>query len=124
MIATRGHPAWERRRFDPQNRPLAAFRACFRRSCRPPGRSRGRLGLGSEEAATGYLHNALGQRVFKSEPQASQYAPDEEELGSDFINWLKKNFGWLFAKAQANATLGQSFVYADAPLPEWALLGE
>jgi RHS repeat-associated protein len=71
-----------------------------------------------------YLHNALGQRVFKSEPQATQYAPDEEELGSDFINWLKKNFGWLFAKAQANATLGQSFVYADAPLPEWALLGE
>ena len=30
----------------------------------------------------------------------------------------------MFAKAQANATLGQSFVYADAPLPEWALLGE
>ena len=83
-----------------------------------------RIGLGSEEAATVYLHNALGQRVFKSEPQATQYAPDEEELGSDFINWLKKNFGWLFAKAQANATLGQSFVYADAPLPPWALLGE
>jgi RHS repeat-associated protein len=83
-----------------------------------------RLGLGSEEAATVYLHNALGQRVFKSEPQATQYAPDEEELGSDFIAWLKKNFGWLFARAQANATLGQSFVYADAPLPEWALLGE
>ena len=83
-----------------------------------------RIGLGSEEAATVYLHNALGQRVFKSEPQATQYAPDEEELGSDFINWLKKNFGWLFAKAQANATLGQSFVYADGPLPTWALLGE
>ena len=83
-----------------------------------------RIGLGSEEAATTYLHNALGQRVFKSEPQATQYAPDEEELGSDFIAWLKKNFGWLFARAQANATLGQSFVYADAPLPEWALLGE
>jgi RHS repeat-associated protein len=83
-----------------------------------------RIGLGSEEAATTYLHNALGQRVFKSEPQATQFAPDEDELGSDFINWLKKNFGWLFAKAQANATLGQSFVYADAPLPEWALLGE
>ena len=25
-----------------------------------------RLGLGSEEAATLYLHNAMGQRVFKS----------------------------------------------------------
>ena len=83
-----------------------------------------RIGLGSEEAATTYLHNALGQRVFKSEPQATQYAPDEQELGEGFINWLKKNFGWLFAKAQANATLGQSFVYADAPLPPWALLGE
>ena len=74
--------------------------------------------------ATIYLHNALGQRVFKSEPQATRYVPDEEELGSDFIAWLKKNFGWLFARAQANATLGQSFVYADAPLPAWALLGE
>ena len=83
-----------------------------------------RIGLGSEEAATVYLHNALGQRVFKSEPQATQYAPDEQELGEGFINWLKKNFGWLFAKAQANATLGQSYVYADAPLPGWALLGE
>ncbi len=83
-----------------------------------------RIGLGSEEAATVYLHNALGQRVFKSEPQATQYAPDEQELGEGFISWLKKNFGWLFAKAQANATLGQSYVYADAPLPEWALLGE
>ena len=40
-----------------------------------------RIGLGSEEAATTYLHNALGQRVFKSEPQATQYAPDEQELG-------------------------------------------
>ena len=83
-----------------------------------------RIGLGSEEAGTRYFHNALGQRVFKSEPLAEQYAPDEEELGLDFIAWLKKGFGWLFDKAQANATLGQSFVYADAPLPEWALLGE
>ena len=41
-----------------------------------------------------------------------------------FIAWLKKSFGWLLAKAQTNATLGQSFVYADAPLPDWVLLGE
>jgi len=80
--------------------------------------------LDSDPTPAKHLHNALGQRVFKSEPQATQYAPDEQELGEGFINWLKKNFGWLFAKAQANATLGQSFVYADAPLPEWALLGE
>ena len=71
-----------------------------------------------------YLHNALGQRVCKSEPQASQYAPDEDELGVHFINWLRKNFGWLFERSASKAALGQSFVYADAPLPEWALLGE
>jgi len=53
-----------------------------------------------------------------------QYAPDEEELGIDFIAWLKKGFGWLFNRAQQNATLGDSYVYADGPLPEWALLGE
>lgn len=41
-----------------------------------------------------------------------------------FITWLKKNLGWLFAKAQVNATLAQRFVYADAPLPGWALLRE
>lgn len=26
----------------------------------------------------------------------TQYAPYEEELGGDFIAWLKKGFGWLF----------------------------
>jgi hypothetical protein len=73
-----------------------------------------------------YLHNANGQRVFKSEPQAEDYKPNEAVLGADFIAWLKKNFSWLFATAQANATLGQSYVYADAgsQLPGYALLGE
>ena len=31
------------------------------------------------------------------------------ELGTDFITWLKSNFSWLFAQAQTNATLGQSY---------------
>ena len=32
-----------------------------------------------------YLHNALGQRVFKSEPQVAQTALSEEEIGPDFV---------------------------------------
>ncbi len=48
-----------------------------------------RIGLGMEEAATLYLHNALGQRVFKSEPQATKFAPDDAELGESFIALLK-----------------------------------
>ena len=73
-----------------------------------------------------YLHNALGQRAFKSEPQAAQYLPNEQTLGPDFIAWLKKNFAWMFATGQANATLGDSYVYADTTtgLPSYALLGE
>ena len=71
-----------------------------------------------------YLHNALGQRVFKSEAQAIQGLPNEAELGAPFIAWLKARFGWLFAPAQSNALLGQSYVYADGALPGYALLGE
>ena len=82
------------------------------------------IGLGSEAARTRYLHNALGQRVFKSEVQAQTLAPDETELGSTFVDWLKQNFGWLYAQAQSNTTLGDSTIYADNPLPEWALLGQ
>jgi RHS repeat-associated protein len=82
------------------------------------------VGAGDEASKVVYLHNALGQRVFKSEPQVAQTAPNEAELGTDFITWLKQNFNWLFAKAQANATLGQSFVYADGPLGRYNLLGE
>jgi RHS repeat-associated protein len=82
------------------------------------------IGQNTEASKVSYLHNALGQRVFKSEPQVAQTAPDEEELGTDFISWLKKNFNWLFAKAQQNATLGQSYVYADASLGSYNLLGE
>ena len=61
---------------------------------------------GSESARTRYLHNALGQSVFKSEVQT--LAPDATELGSTFVDWLKQNFGWLYAQAQSNTTLGDS----------------
>ncbi len=82
------------------------------------------VGMGNEASKVTYLHNAQGLRVFKSEPQIAQTAPNEEELGTDFVAWLKKNFGWLFAQAQANATLGQSFVYDDALGATPSLLGE
>ena len=71
-----------------------------------------------------YLHNALGQRVFKSEPQTAQTLPNEAVLGSAFTDWLKRNFSWMYATAQTNATLGDSYVYADGNLPSYAMLGE
>jgi RHS repeat-associated protein len=82
------------------------------------------VGDADEASKVVYLHNAIGQRVFKSEPQVAQTAPSEAQLGSDFITWLKKNFGWLFAQAQQNATLGQSYVYGDGPINSYNLLGE
>ncbi|MBK6386812.1 MAG: RHS repeat-associated core domain-containing protein [Rhodoferax sp.] len=79
----------------------------------------------AEASKITYLHNALGQRVFKSEPTVAYTAPDEAVLGTDFITWLKKNFGWLFAQAQVNATLGQGYVYDEANLGSTPnLLGE
>jgi RHS repeat-associated protein len=84
----------------------------------------GQVSQSGEASKIVYLHNALGQRVFKSEPQVAQTAPDETVLGTDFISWLKKNFGWLFAQAQANATLGDSFVYGDASIGSFNLLGQ
>ena len=71
-----------------------------------------------------YLHNALGQRVFKSEPKVDHVAPQASVLGTDFVSWLQANFGWLFALAQSNATLGQSYVYDDALGEVPMLLGE
>ena len=77
-----------------------------------------------EAASIVYLHNALGQRVFKGEPKADQYLPNESTLGTGYITWLKKNFAWLFVKAQADASIGTAFTYADEQLPVWAVLGE
>ncbi|MCW5649445.1 MAG: hypothetical protein KIS62_06860 [Ramlibacter sp.] len=82
------------------------------------------LRTGGEAAQVRYLHNALGQRTFKSEPEAQQTLPSETELGQDFISWLKSNFKWLFAQAQANTSIGTGYTFADGHLPEWAVLGE
>ena len=59
-----------------------------------------RLLKDGEAASVRYLHNALGQRVFKGEIQVEQTLPEEETLGLDFIAWLKSNFRWLFNRAQ------------------------
>ena len=77
-----------------------------------------------EAASIKYLTNALGQQVFKSEPKPDQYLPSQSKLGAGFIAWLKTNFGWLYALAQTDASLGRAYVYADGPLPSWAVLGE
>ncbi|MBC5764484.1 RHS repeat-associated core domain-containing protein [Ramlibacter albus] len=78
-----------------------------------------------EAAAIRYLHNWRGQRVFKSEPEVAQTLPSETELGNSFVNWLRKNFGWIFAKGNgANTSIGTAFVYGDGELPSWAMLGE
>lgn len=74
-----------------------------------------------EAAAVEYLHNALGQRVFKSEPQAEQTLPNEEELGQGFINWLRKGFGWLFTQGNGSkSSIGMAFIYDE----DANLLGE
>jgi RHS repeat-associated protein len=86
---------------------------------------------GNELAAHTYLHNAAGQRVFKSEPKTELTTPDANTLGTGFVDWLRTNFSWLWATAQTNATLGNSYLYAEptpgasqGSLPSWALLGE
>jgi RHS repeat-associated protein len=77
-----------------------------------------------EAAKITQLHNAQGQRVFKSEPQTAQTLPNEAELGTSFVDWLKRNFQWLYATAQTNATLGTSYSYGESQIPSWAMLGE
>ncbi|MBC5763896.1 RHS repeat-associated core domain-containing protein [Ramlibacter albus] len=78
-----------------------------------------------EAARIRYLHNYLGQRVFRSEPEPEpeETLPNETTLANGFVNWLRKNFGWLFVKGPTRG-IGQAFVYADGLLPQWALLGE
>ncbi len=77
-----------------------------------------------EAASIKYLYNAMGQQVFKSEPKPDQLLPNQTELGTSFINWLKTTFGWLYATAQTDASLGSAYMYADGQLPSWAVLGE
>ncbi|MBC5763324.1 RHS repeat-associated core domain-containing protein [Ramlibacter albus] len=78
-----------------------------------------------EAAAVRYLYDWRGRRIFKSEPEVAQTLPNETVLGNSFVNWLRKNFGWIFAKSNgARTSVGQAFVYADGELPSWVMLGE
>ena len=77
-----------------------------------------------EAASVSYRYNALGQRVFKSEYEVEQKLPHHAQLGAGFINWLKVRFGWLYANARWDASIGTGYVYGDGQIPGWALLGE
>jgi len=59
-----------------------------------------------EAASVSYEYNAFGQRVFKSEYEAEQKLPRRTDLGPGFINWLKAGFGWLYADARRDASIG------------------
>ena len=77
-----------------------------------------------EAASVSYLHNAMGQRVFQSEPQAEQTLPNQANLGAGFVTWLKNNFGWMFVTAGATTSIGTAYVYGDSAIPPWAILGD
>ncbi len=44
-----------------------------------------------------------------SKTDVDHVAPNTTVLGQSFVDWLLNNFGWMFAQAQVNATLGQSY---------------
>jgi RHS repeat-associated protein len=60
-----------------------------------------------------YLHNALGQRVFKSDPVVESTTSLDGRLDSGFIGWLKSNFGWMFSPGKNKSRLGLAFVYDE-----------
>ncbi len=86
--------------------------------------SKARIFKDGEAARISYLHNAQGQRVFKGEPSTEQTLPSQAELGQGFIDWLKANFKWMFAQAQANTSIGTAYTFGGGPIPSWAILGE
>jgi RHS repeat-associated protein len=71
-----------------------------------------------------YLSNAMSQRVFKSEPRGEHAMPKDEEMGEGFIEWLRKNFHWMFTQAHTTASIGTAYLYGDGEVPNWAMLGE
>lgn len=82
-----------------------------------------RVRSGDEPATITYLHNAAGQRVFKSDLEAERREPRKQELGEGFLDWLRHRFGnWLAGGERVQ--LGNGYLYADGVLPTWALLGE
>lgn len=84
-----------------------------------------RVSRAQNAASIHYLVNALGQRVFKSEPVPDSAMPDgEAELERGFVDWLRQRLGWLFNPSPTQDALGTVYAYGDGPLPVWALLGE
>ncbi|MBI2768760.1 MAG: hypothetical protein HYX47_04015 [Burkholderiales bacterium] len=79
-------------------------------------------GIGDARQSVVYLHNGLGQRIFKSEPLADQASPDPAVLGQSFVEWLQSRFAWLFTTTRKNdkTKLGTAFLYAE----DGSLLGE
>ena len=79
--------------------------------------SKARIFKDGEAARISYLHNAQGQRVFKGEPTAEQTLPNQATLGQGFIDWLKANFKWMFAQAQANTSIGTAYTFGGGGHP-------
>ncbi len=61
--------------------------------------------------------------MFQGEPQASRTLPDQQTLGTSFIDWLKSRFGWMF-QANATTSIGTAYVYGDGEIPGWAIPGD
>ncbi|MES2480787.1 MAG: hypothetical protein V4609_02220, partial [Pseudomonadota bacterium] len=90
------------------------------------GRGQGRGHVQPQAQRIDYLHNALGQRVFKGEPRADDPTPQEQNLGQRFIDWLRRLFAALFLPERAATSVGTAYLYGDTegPIPAWAMLGE
>ena len=58
--------------------------------------------------------------MFKSEAQSEHGQPDERTLGVGFVDWLRKNFQWMFVPGQSSASVGTAFIYDE----DANLLGE
>jgi len=75
-------------------------------------------------AHTHYSHNAMGQRVFKTEPVQETAVAGGGPTGSFFL-WLRRIFPTLPFPAGFNSqNLGNAYIYGDGPLGQHTLLGE
>jgi RHS repeat-associated protein len=89
--------------------------------------SQARVLYQGQPALVGYQHNALGQRVFTTEPRAEAAASTQSAPASEgFIAWLTRMLATLTRQNEPGipAVLGIAHTYGDGPLPPWALLGD
>ncbi|TFY98725.1 RHS repeat-associated core domain-containing protein [Ramlibacter rhizophilus] len=79
-----------------------------------------RWGAPGRQMQVHHLHNALGQRVFRSEPEPEQRQAAAPR-GGGLIAWLR-----ALLQAFVPVHLGTAYIYGDGegPIPAWALLGE